>query len=370
MFQHALEFLLSSLEQDQIVHEEALGNSIFFGRWSTLHAIARLGDRVDSSLERTVFERVSSAHPWWKSDISPPNTPPAMLSSFLFGERGRAFLAKGRAGKHLLREDHATWGPPARAGLPRGDIYANDLFLLFHVFEKPLGSEASAEASKALEAWGRFLADELTWLRETWASGAPCDFGFAHGVSGLLFALLWFGRVHGWHAYAKDEVVDLVFEFAAQGRDNGEYVVWPGNRGEKASLEFGWQNMFCNGVSGHGTLFAEAFVVTQDERLLDLSRQALHTSLAYGEGQSGFCCGSAAKAALASRLLRVGASRDSLGEALSQLPMLQRSVMPWKDAEGFHSCLSGLSSCLAVTLAEDPADPILDYILPPVETTK
>lgn len=316
------------------------GPSIFHG-WPGLVLLERC---IRDATGSAVAELEALARRWRAADAPLPTMPAELATTFVYGERGRAWA------EHTL-EGRATADslPPALAlGI---DTFANDgpVFFAWHDRREPLGGAQ----------WSSFIAAEHVALEHALEEDRAVPLGFAHGVAGLLLrALLLLDGPS-----PIDEATlrrDLDWLASLRTEDEG-CARWPARRGDEVSRTWVASSL-CNGSLGHALLFLEAFTRLHDERYLELAQSALAASAHEDELNLGFCCGHAGRAAVVSRFLRSGI-RPRSAEAEGSLERLVARILH-APPEHRLGPLSGLASCLPALHAEAPDSPVLDLFLP------
>jgi serine/threonine-protein kinase len=209
-------------------------------------------------------------------------------------------------------------------------------------------SVEAAAAGAAVRAAGERLASELTRLAER-EGAMPGEtalgyLGAAHGWAGVAQSLLRWSRAVC--QPPSPQVLALLERLIALRRPSGRWPVRAGSR----EVWRGW----CHGSAGWAQLWALAWQVTGDERLLGLAAQSAVDAVAADESNASLCCGRAGQGYAALTLYQATGERRWLGAAHRVATEAARR----SEADGApaHSLLTGeLGVALLMAELEDPA---------------
>jgi serine/threonine-protein kinase len=192
--------------------------------------------------------------------------------------------------------------------------------------------DASVIGIPALVAAGNAIATDLARLVEIEDLASVVRFetlGVAHGLSGVLFALLRWSRATGAAppAIARRRLEEL----AGRSEPHGLGLRWPIfiARPEPSFFD-GW----CNGAAGHALVFALAHEVLGPGGFGEIAERAAHTAWSAQNPGGTLCCGLGGMAYALAAVHRIGGGRRWLERArvLARRAALDRSDRFPRDA--------------------------------------
>ncbi|MDM0028342.1 lanthionine synthetase LanC family protein [Variovorax saccharolyticus] len=117
--------------------------------------------------------------------------------------------------------------------------------------------------------------------------------GVAHGVAGMLYAMLQWSRVT--HSAVPDAGQARLEDLARVAQPLGRGLVWPVTLGKRWN-PVGMRATWCNGSAGHVHLWLLAHEVLGTSSYLDLALSAAWTTYESPSAAADLCCGSAGRA--------------------------------------------------------------------------